>query len=658
MNAAQLRPGQEMMMSNKIYEIERYLNGEIQLVETKTKRATQIEQQQLLGKIATGEVKFVAQTSPYIPEHLADKKNKRIAALLEFYPEKLSNEMKIRRTFIEAYFKSYGDRRSQTVIRLSLLEFWKLEWGNYPSPSSVARWIKRYVEGGRDIRALGSAHFLKGNRSQRYDVQIVELCQLAIKKVYLRLERGSINATWIEAKRQVINENFLRPEGSKLRLPKVSFITSLIKDLPAYDVCVSRYGRSVAETKFRNAVNSAPVSKPLERVEVDHTQLDIVLVDPFTGMVFERPWITLIIEVYSRCILGFSLSYDPPSHMTVARALKMALLPKANIHERWPLVKGEWPMFGLMQDLVADNGFEFHGTSLEDACFMLGINLSYCPRKKGWWKAVIERAIGTLNRNVTDGLPGRTFSSIKEKADYQPSKNAILTLDAMEEIIAKWIVDIYHETVHDTLGRKPSSVWKEDVSLEDIPIITNVEELDAVLGVFAKRKLTHKGIEINNLRYNNDELGILKQKFRDKMDVAVKWDPENMGHIYVLPEDGSIIRVAVVPRFTDYAEGITLYQHNHYLAIASEDYDEQNDEEALFKAKAETQDFIQNESKAIKKNKKLYKKLRNQTLRNKPKPEVQYENGLNILPIIDEAIFANSSFVPKFEVKQSNRKVK
>ena len=476
---------------------------------------------------------------------------------------------------------------------------------------------------------------------------------MAIKKVYLKPERGSVQLTLTEAIRHIDYENQLRTQDSQLPWPTKTFITSLIKDLPAYDVFVARYGKSAAEHKFRNAVNSVNTNRPLERVEVDHTRLDLIVVDAVTGIVFDRPWLTLVVDHYSECILGFSLSFDSPSHMTVARALKMALQPKVAINKHWPSIKGEWPMFGLMQNLVVDNGLEFHGMSLEDACFMMGINISYCPRKKGWWKATVERTIGTLNRSVNDGLPGRTFSSIKEKADYKAEQKAILPLEVLEEMIAKWIVDIYHETVHETLGKKPSSVWREEMDLADIPMVTNFSELDAVLGIVDKRVLTHKGIEINNLFYNCQELGLVREKFGDIKDIKVKWDPEDLGHIYVLPPDGSMLKVSVIPLYADYAVGLSHYIHEFIKKFAKEHLNEKNNPLALHEAKAALQDLSQHGAHEVTKNKRRFEKaLRKQNIVKSVAVKTQESQPITVVVPLYE-----TNNIPKFEVKKSNRNV-
>ena len=98
---------------------------------------------------------------------------------------------------------------------------------------------------------------------------------------------------------------------------------------------------------------------PLAVVQIDHTKLDVVVVDERERHALGRPWLTLAIDVYSRCIAGFYLSLDPPGINSVGLCLAHAVLPK----ELW-LAKLDsnysWPLSGLMDLVHADNGPEFH----------------------------------------------------------------------------------------------------------------------------------------------------------------------------------------------------------------------------------------------------------------------------------------------------------
>jgi putative transposase len=78
-------------------------------------------------------------------------------------------------------------------------------------------------------------------------------------------------------------------------------------------------------------------------VQIDHTLVDVIVVDSATRTPIQRPWLTLAIDVYSRCVVGFYLSLEPPSATSVAMCILHAALPKApwlaarKIDETWPI---------------------------------------------------------------------------------------------------------------------------------------------------------------------------------------------------------------------------------------------------------------------------------------------------------------------------------
>jgi putative transposase len=655
MGVAYMNSGQSIEFKNALYKFDRQIGNEWQLLNEKTHRAIHLTVDELQEKYVSGEIKFFTPRSKYVPDMLPQVGGSKIAAHLDLYPESEKEGMKIKRIFIESYLKKYGDLRSQNYLADGVKKLWSPAWGDPPHSATAARWLKRYIEAGRDIRSLGSSNFRKGNVRERYPSEVTEQCHRAITRIFLKMEKGSINATLDDAIKLINIENMVRPNGSKLPLPTKSYIKSLIGKIPAFEKHAKRYGQTAAVHLFRNAVHSTVCSRPLQRVEIDHTKLDIFVVDD-QGIVLERPWLTLVIDVYSRAILGFNLSNDQPSHMTVARALKMALKPKVNLQQRWPSIKNNWLMFGCMESIVVDNGLEFHCESLEAACLMLGINISFCPRKTSWWKGHIERAIGTLSRAVTDGMPGRTFAGIKEKGDYNPVAAAAIPLKVMEEIVAKWIVDVYHETTHSTLGLKPRDAWEQSINPEDIPMVTNADELDAVLGVIATRTLSHKGIELNNLRYNSDELGDLRQQFGNIKEVTVKWDSEDLGYIHVLPPNGKTIRVSVIPSQAEYATGLTLYQHKASKAYSKKYFEGRDDIEALVEAKASIRELAENGMREASKNSRAINKRLLQEKKDKRSVPVASSNKSAVEPVMtNPANTTRSKFSPRLSDRQNHK---
>ena len=221
-----------------------------------------------------------------------------------------------------------------------------------------------------------------------------------------------------------------------------------------------------------------------------------------------------------------------------------------------------------MEKLIVDNGLEFHSDSLDAVCFSLGIDLQFTPRKTPWWKGKIERFNGTLNRGVAHGNPGTTFANIFEKDDYNPAEHAVITLSTLKTVVHKWIVDVYHQCPHRSLDKvSPAIKWTSSIAIEDIELPEDPARLDAIMGKVEQRVLTHKGIEYDGLLYNCPELTDLRRKLGTKLDVELRVDEGDIGHIHVIsPDKSSIILVPCLDM--DYANGITSWQHSLFKRYA------------------------------------------------------------------------------------------
>jgi len=157
---------------------------------------------------------------------------------------------------------------------------------------------------------------------------------------------------------------------------------SLIGEVPAFDRCLAREGRTVAVRRFRSVLGHRITDAPLQRAEIDHTLMDLMVVDDDSGLPLGRPVLTACIDDYSRCVLGINIGFEPASFLTVARCLKHAFMPKSNLKAQYPEVLNDWEAHGVMCELSMDNGPEFHSISLEEGCYSLGIEIHYSPRKK------------------------------------------------------------------------------------------------------------------------------------------------------------------------------------------------------------------------------------------------------------------------------------
>jgi putative transposase len=166
-----------------------------------------------------------------------------------------------------------------------------------------------------------------------------------------------------------------------------------------------------------------------------------------------RPWLTLAIDVASRAVLGFSVSLERPSVVSVALTLVQAVLPK----DLWLAdrqLEVPWPMWGLPELLQLDNAAEFHSRALVRGAQEYGIRIDYRPPGTPHFGGHIERLIGTT-MGAVHLLPGTTFSNVAEKGAYQSEKTSALTLVELERWLALQVGGVYHQSVHASLLKPP-----------------------------------------------------------------------------------------------------------------------------------------------------------------------------------------------------------
>jgi putative transposase len=350
----------------------------------------------------------------------------------------------------------------------------------------------------------------------------------AIEERYRTEERGSIQATADLARS--------RCNAAGFEAPCYNTVLARIRTLARWKGARARHGRVRGDAKAGPAGAGIPNKsdlKPLDFVQMDHAIVDVIVVDPETREEIGRPWITLAIDVATRCILGFHLTFDAPSQTSVALALEHCCLPK----DAW--LKGlrlsePWLPFGLMKCIGWDNAKCFRNTNLINACREHDINPRYRKVRHPVHGAHIERVIGTYMGRI-HLIKGTTFSNTKEREDYKSGDRATMTLQDLMLWTIHEINGRYHNTKHDGLGRTPLEAWNEawtqDGAIRLPPIPANRRDFRLSLLPRIQRKIGREGVQRFALKYWDEGLISLIDA-KDRFWVA--HDPRNISQVYVL----------------------------------------------------------------------------------------------------------------------------
>lgn len=392
----------------------------------------------------------------------------------------------------------------------------------------------------------------------------------ALSKVYASRQKKTVAAVVREIAR------LCRKQG--LPAPSRSSVLRRIARLDPLVTTTAREGVDGARPLQSAGGRVPPVREVLEQVQIDHTVVDLIVVDEAERLPIGRPYVTVAIDVFSRCIVGMVITLEAPSSLSAGLCLAHMVTDKRPWLERIG-VDVPWPMSGKPRELYLDNASEFKSEAMRRGCEQHGIKLRYRPLGQPHYGGIIERLIGTLMEMVHE-LPGTTFSNPAERGSYDSEAKAALTLAELE----RWLVlaaSSYHAQVHGTIRQTPQARWLGGTK-EVVP--QTVANETAFLVDFLpveRRKLSRTGFVLDHVHYFGDALKPWIAR-RDKLSKFVlRRDPRDISRIWVLdPEDGSYL---TVPYRTLSHPPVTLWEHRAAVERLRKEGKNQVDEEALFR---------------------------------------------------------------------------
>ena len=384
----------------------------------------------------------------------------------------------------------------------------------------------------------------------------------------------------------------------KLPVPARNTVAQRIAGLHPAKIARSRGGQDAARP-LQGAGGIPPeVTMPLEQVQIDHTVIDLIVVDERDRQPIGRPYLTLAIDVFTRCVLGMVVTLEAPSAVSVGLCLAHAACDKRPWLEGLN-VEMDWPMSGKPRLLYLDNAAEFKSEALRRGCEQHGIRLDYRPPGQPHYGGIVERIIGTAMQMIHDELPGTTFSNPGQRGEYDSEKMATLTLRELERWLAL-AVGTYHGSVHNGLLQPPAARWAEATARTGAPaIITHATAFLVDFLPIIRRTLTRTGFVIDHIHYYADALKPWIAR-RDRLPAfLIRRDPRDISRIWVLEPEGQ--HYLEIPYRTLSHPAVTLWEQRQALAKLRQQGREQVDESALFRMIGQMREIVTSAQKATRK---------------------------------------------------------
>lgn len=399
--------------------------------------------------------------------------------------------------------------------------------------ATLYRWLQRYKAYEVVTALIPQKRGWKEGKG-RIPPYAEEVIEQVIRDFYLTTQRSTPQKT--------VTEVLRRCEERGIKAPSPSTIRARIAKVTEKESLRGRGFKEKAKNKFMPAAGSFPNADfPLAVMQIDHTPADIILVDDVYRKPIGRPWITLAMDVHSRMVTGYYLSFDPPSETSVAMCVAHSILPK----EEWLIlhkVDTQWPVWGTPKTIHVDNGADFRSNNFQKSCLVYGINLEFRPVKQPRYGGHIERMLGTLLHEIHD-LPGTTFSSVKDRDGYDAEKHAVMTKSEFETWLVTLICKIYHQRLHSSLGMTPLRKWEIGIfgnaEVQGVGIPPRPADRLAILLDFLpsfQRTVQTFGVTVDGMTYYAEALrpwiNVTDRETGKKRECIFRRDPRDISTIW------------------------------------------------------------------------------------------------------------------------------
>ena len=370
-----------------------------------------------------------------------------------------------------------------------------------PSERTLQRWLARY-------RAEGVAGLARLPRNDRGRLHLPDHLVGLTRDLAIKRPRPPVAA--IHRKVQKLAAAKGHPA------PSYSAVARVVRAIPASQIAAA--SDPAAYRDEHELVHRREAAASNEMWQADHTVLDILVLDDAGNPV--RPWLTVVLDDYSRAIAGCFISLDAPSALNTALALRQAIWRKPN---------PEWIISGIPEQLYVDNGSDFISEHIEQACIALKLCLIHSQPGRPRGRGKIERLFRTINDMFLPDLPGHLIAG-------KPLSAPSLTLDELQAGFEAFVCGVYHRRPHGSTGEPPITRWQKGGFLPAMP--DSLEQLDMLLVHVPKpRKILRDGIRLMGRRYVEPTLAAFVGE-----QVEALYDPRDLTEIHVYHEGRFICR--------------------------------------------------------------------------------------------------------------------
>ncbi|HBJ1652021.1 Mu transposase C-terminal domain-containing protein [Clostridium botulinum] len=391
------------------------------------------------------------------------------------------------------------------------------------------------------------------------DDKIKKIFKEGINKYYNTSKKNSIKICY-----ELIVRDYLKDDKEKV-IPTFKQLYYWYKKFSQENKKIEiskRYGDRIYQQTSRSIIGNSlqDALAPADLYQIDSTILDVYIVSKLNrNLIIGRPVLYLVIDVYSRMIVGMNVTIEPfNSYQGVKEALINTMSDKVSYCKKHgiDIKKEEWDVCCVPSRILADRG-ELLSHNIENSISNLGIIIQNTPPYRGDMKGIVEKSFERMHSYIkpfVDGVVENKFNKVERGAeDYRLKAN--LTLGEITQIIIKCVlfhnnkhVLINYEsdglTIENNISKIPKKIWAYGIRQKKVLLRELQEEIIKINLLNNKEvNVTAKGVKFNKLfyvsKYTLQEGWFQKARIEGSFKIKVSYNPNNLSEIYYIKANGN-----------------------------------------------------------------------------------------------------------------------
>jgi len=556
-------------------------DDEVQFEDPQTGRIYTWSLAKLYREVTENRVQVVNGKSPQTAPTDGDDAPRIVSSLVDL-PEHVREDLERKFDYIKAARKQGITKGQRKLLKENIDKTAKMRKEKAPSTSCVMSWWRDLENASMNPAAIVTRNHHR-KRNHRTPTNVLELVRKVLRAEYFTTKRHPLGRAVL-----IVNRQLQTSSNDSVQISE-STVRRIANEVDGYHRDASRYGVAFARNKWRYSMGGVKSRRVLERVEVDHTQLDLVVVCDRSGLPMGRPTITVVVDSLSGYVIGFYVSFWGTGLGPTLNALKVAISPKQLYTEGVSSLTHPWLGHGIFELAVVDNGLEFHSPQFKLAAWHLNTDIQYCAVRQPWLKPKVERALGIVSQNLP--AQGKVHKPENNYLPPDPRKTAAITFSQLCHGLLKLFIDVMPFEINEYTLCQPYQTFKEGFeSLPPPAFSSSAKDLELISALSKTLTVGNSGIERDYLRYNSLELQQLRRRTAHTFKTTVKYQPEDLSYVYV--QDPLSKDWIMVPSCTpEYTNGLSVVQHRAIRNFKKTELNKRNASEILARGKIEMIDM-------------------------------------------------------------------